>query len=429
MLAKERTGSDGRQTPVSYTYTKAEGWTHTFVLDRYEPGGFEYIYTMAGETNVPAGWFSQFDAVPLGVGVTAEYDANDIHTVRNFKKPDFGYLMVSAHVEDHSKPKDGNNTALPSFPITVEMQYGNEDLSGEYEYAIFDKAPVYYDSTVLPADAVQVGRGTITAGGTITLEENQCFQIIGLPEGTVCSVDGELPAGWEHYSPWRMPVVKTIRTGEPVKIAFRNDYTAKTRITVTGTKKLRGREQQAREFSFELIDINPTNDYGYENHTYNEVVGTGTTGQSRGTVTENGVTVGLAQFTINGGYDDYSEYTFSEYGGTKTLYYNVREIPPSEAQTAADGTVTYNDVTYDTQTKRVTLTLTDNKDGTVTATASTAEGDLVFIVSLTSTFLKKDVPSAPSWPSSPSLPSAPSLPSSPSSPVALPRRVQLAPSS
>ncbi|MBQ9818897.1 MAG: Cna B-type domain-containing protein, partial [Bacteroidales bacterium] len=165
-----RTRSDGRQDSFTWTYRKEDGWTHTFVVDRYEPGGFEYIYTMGEETNVPGGWFSQGEAVPAGVEVTAEYDANDIHTYRNFKKPDFGYLMVSAHVEDDSKPKPGNNTALPSFPVTVEMKSGNEDLSGEYEYIIYDKAPVYYDSTKLPADAAEIGRGTIRSGGTITLE-------------------------------------------------------------------------------------------------------------------------------------------------------------------------------------------------------------------------------------------------------------------
>lgn len=372
-----RTSSDGRQTSTGHTFTKDEGWSYTFVVDRYEPGGFEYIYTMGGETNVPSGWFTQDDAVPLGVEVTADYDPNDIHTYRNFKKPDFGYLMVSAHAEENCKPKAGNNTALPPFPVTVEMKNGSEDLSGEYEYVIFDKAPVYYDSTKLPADAAEIVRGTIRSGGTITLEDNQCFQIIGLPGGTKCYVSETAPGGWEA-TPSRQPVEKTIRTGEKEKIAFRNSYSAKARITVTGTKKLRGREQQAGEFTFELIDNNPYNQYGYDNYTYNDVVGRATTGQSRGTVTENGTKVGLAQFTINGSYDGYSTFEINEYGAVKTLNYLVREVIPAGADTAADGTVTYNDVTYDTQTKPVTLTFVDKGDGTLRVTSSTAAGELVF---------------------------------------------------
>ena len=377
IIVLTRIGSDGKKTDFPHTYTKNENWTYTFVMDRYEPGGFEYIYAVTGESNVPDGWFAQTNEVPLGVEV-AEYDKNDIHTFRNFKKPDFGYLMVSAHVEDRSKPKDGNNTVLPSFPFTVEMEYDGADLSGEYEYVIFDKSPVNYDSTELPTDAAVVSRGTIRAGGTITLKENQCFQIIGLPAGTVCSVNETVPKGWSIYSPWRVPVEKTIRVGKTEKIAFRNEYSAKSGITVTGTKKLRGREQQAGEFRFEMVDDNQYNDYGYDNFSYKDVVGTATTGQSRGTVTENGETVGLARFTINGSYDGYNNVEITEYGGTKTLTYLVREVIPSGAQTAADGTVTYKNVTYDTQIKQVTLTFTDNRDGTLKVTASTTEGDLVF---------------------------------------------------
>ncbi len=95
------------------------------------------------------------------------------------------------------------------------------------------------------------------------------------------------------------------------------------------------------------------------------------TGESRGTVTEDdGTKTGLALFTFRASYDGYSTYEMNEYGGKKVLHYRVEEALPTGAQINADGSVIWNNVTYDTARKDVTVTITDNMDGTLTVTST-----------------------------------------------------------
>ena len=352
--------------------SKDNAWTYTFAnYDRYAPGGYEYKYVLV-EGNPPAGWFPQTEAAPAGVTVTAEYDPEDITTFRNFKKPDLGYAMIYGYLSDASKPKNGN-TAVPLFTFTVDMEKDGTVVGGEYEYILYDKAPEYTGNSTLPEGTAQIGSGTIRHGDTFTLPPEQTMVIIGIPGGTSFTVTESVGAGWTTNQ-WNDRVTRTIEMGQTKICSFRNTYTARSSITITGTKRLVGREQKAKEFAFNLTDYNEFNDYGYENSSYGQVIATVKTGKSRGTVTEDdGTKTGLALFTFRASYDGYSTYEMNEYGGKKVLHYRVEEALPAGAQVNPDGSVTYNGVTYDTLRKDVTVTITDNMDGTLKITSTPLE--------------------------------------------------------
>ncbi len=371
-IAYRRIGSNGPESGVhriQVTPDSTGRWIYEFKdLDRYEPGGFEYQYVLE-ESSVPDGWFAQTEAAPTGVTVTAEYDPEDITTFRNFRKPDFGYAMIYSILTDECKPKDGN-TAVPTFTFTLDMTKDGAALTGEFEYILYDKAPQYTGYTTLPEGTAQIGSGTIRNGESLTLPPGQTVVIIGIPNETECTVTETMGAGWTTNQNHDQ-VSGTIQTGRTTPFSFRNTYRATVQIIITGTKRLEGREQRAREFAFNLSDYNKFNDYGYENDGYGSVIATVKTGESRGVVTgEDGTKTGLAMFTFRATYDSNSTYTMYEYGGTKVLHYRVEEALPTGAQVNGDGTVTFNNVTYDTTRQDVTVTITDNGDGTLKITST-----------------------------------------------------------
>ena len=97
--------------------------------------------------------------------------------------------------------------------------------------------------------------------------------IIGIPDDTSCTVTETAGAGWTTNQ-YHDQVTGTIWTGRTSPFSFRNTYKATTSITITGTKRLRGREQKAKEFAFNLSDYNQFSDYGYENDSYGQVIAT-----------------------------------------------------------------------------------------------------------------------------------------------------------
>ena len=365
------TGPENGSHSIQVTPDSAGRWIYAFKdLERYEPGGFEYQYVLE-ESSVPDGWFAQTGAVPAGVTVTAEYDPEDLTTFRNFRKPDFGYGMIYCKVNGQSRPKDGN-TAVPSFTFTVDMTKDGATVGGEYEYVLYDKAPGNSWSTDLPEGTAQIGSGTIRSGDTVTVQPEQTVVIIGIPGGTECTVKEGMGAGWTSDHDYANDTSRmTIEQGRTSSCSFWNYYAARTTLTIAGTKRLRGREQKAKEFAFNLSDYNEFDDTGYENSGYGSVIATVKTGESRGTVTEgDGTKTGLAMFTFRATYDGNSTYTMREYGGTKVLHYKVEEALPAGTQVNADRSVTWKNVTYDTDRKDVTVTITDNMDGTLKITTT-----------------------------------------------------------
>ena len=280
--------------------------------------------------------------------------------------------MIFCKVSNESRPKDGN-TAVPSFSFKVELEKDSAHLPGEFEYILFDKAPENTGSHILPDGAAQIGSGTIRSGDTLTLPPEQTAVIIGFPVGTYCTVTEGMGAGWTSDRVNQLDTIsKSInQTGYTGVYSFKNNYEAAGPITITGTKRLAGREQRAGEFSFKLTDNNRYDDYGNDNNTYEEVIAMVKTGESRGMVTgADGTKTGLAMFTFKPQYCGSNTYELHEYGGTKILRYKVSELIPAGAQANADGSVTCDGVTYETHTQDVTVTIRDNGDGTLKVTSN-----------------------------------------------------------
>ena len=131
-----------------------------------------------------------------------------------------------------------------------------------------------------------------------------------------------------------LAIEKTYSDGE--KVVFTNEYKASGKITLGASKVLNGRAMAPGEFSFELKDA------------------TGKVLQTKQNDAKGNIT--------------FDEITYTQEDAVKgTITYTV-----SEVKGKAGG------VTYDTNPQTVTVTLTDNGDGTITATADKTAFQVVF---------------------------------------------------
>lgn len=125
----------------------------------------------------------------------------------------------------------------------------------------------------------------------------------------------------------------TTKVTQPETMIFRNVYTPKaTSITLAGNKVLNGRAQKAGEFTFELCDAN-------------------------------GAVIATTNNSENGRFD-FGTLTYDEAG---TYNYTVREKNTGAAR-----------VTYDTTVYSVTVLVTDNGTGQLTAEVKLPESGLTF---------------------------------------------------
>ena len=127
----------------------------------------------------------------------------------------------------------------------------------------------------------------------------------------------------------------------PSDTTFNNTYDASGKIALEAAKTLTGKTLAADEFSFEVVDSS------------DKVVATGKNDAS-----------GSVKFSD-------IDYTLSDLDGasSKDFTYTVKEKVPSEKE---------GGVTYDTKTYQVTVTVTDNGDGTLKVTADKDAKDMTF---------------------------------------------------
>ena len=145
---------------------------------------------------------------------------------------------------------------------------------------------------------------------------------------------------------------KPDKSGAAVK--FINDYTSKGSVVLTALKKLNGRNLKAGEFTFKLTDME-----GKEIDTQKNA--------ADGTVTFKAI--------------DYTEADMAgkdEEGKDVILTKTTRQYQIFEVKETLEG------VTYDEHIETITVTLTDNQDGTITATPDKSGAYVVFINDYTS---------------------------------------------
>lgn len=133
-------------------------------------------------------------------------------------------------------------------------------------------------------------------------------------------------------------------------IAFVNTYEAKGEFTPEVSKELIGivyGETTPETFTFELVNSSGT------------VIDTASTTEDEPKAT-------------------FSTITYTQDQDGKTYTYTIREVPPTEAEKQADGTYVYKGVAYDAHTITATVTIKDNKDGTLTVTPTYSEAEATF---------------------------------------------------
>ncbi len=368
-LQLRREGSDRIARTVREVDVRPDAsgrWLYTFPdQDRYEPGGFEYKYSIT--ESAPYGWVSQDKPLPAGMELGFTYDPVDLTTFRNIWVPPFGSVLLIKHaapgtVADNADT--GNVQFTFSFQLTTDY-YDNTPVTGEFEYTVFDRAPEGR-GTVIPAGAAAIRSGKISHNGTITLGLEQCALIKGLPENSYFRFVESPSTGWTGRTVSYNDGY--VGRGDIQSVAFRNSYSAKGSFRLRGTKQLAGRLPEAGEFSFELVDR--TSGSQTEGRVVAKNVNTAC---SETAVAEDGTVTGTAAVL-------FSEVPVSldVYGGSRSLVYEVRETAPNRAETLPDGTVCYHGVTYDTTPRMITVTVTDNGDGTVSAEFGGEDYPLVF---------------------------------------------------
>ena len=132
-----------------------------------------------------------------------------------------------------------------------------------------------------------------------------------------------------------------LKEQEPAEITFGNSYKAKaTEASFSITKLLEGCKLIAGEFVFELRN-------------------------AEGEVIER----------VKNDADGVAKFAAIHYDVVGTYTYTIVEVIPEGAVKNADGTYTYNNVTYDNAVYTVTVTVTDNYEGTLETTTKYTKGD------------------------------------------------------
>ena len=342
-------------------------WLYTFPdQDRYERGGTEYRYSIT--ESAPYGWVSQDKSLPEGMELSFSFDPDDLTTFRNIWIPPFGSALLIKHAADGAvaDQADMENAQFTFTFMLTESYYDDTPVSGEFEYTVYDRAPEG-SGTVIPADAVAIRTGTVSHNETITLGLEQCALITNLPENSYFRFVESPASGWTgrtvgYYNDGNIDRMRV------TSVAFKNSYKAEGSFRLRGTKQITGCLPEAGEFAFELVDRTPGSD------TEGRVIRKTVNSACNDTVIDEDGTVTCTASVL------FSQVPVSlnAYGGSKTLIYEVREIAPSGAETLPDGTVCLHGVTYDMAPHMITVTVTDNGDGSVSTEFSGEGYPLVF---------------------------------------------------
>lgn len=208
-----------------------------------------------------------------------------------------------------------------SLSITKEIEGGVVDASKEFT---FDVTTI--KDGVRTTEQVKVG-----AGKTLDVGE--------FPEGTTYSIaETDIPAGYTLKG--SSSAAGTIVAGKTQNATFTNAYSAKGSVALKATKKLTGGTLESGQFSFKLLD-----------HDNADKVVQTVTNDADGSVT----------------FEPISYTTAGEY------HYVIAEVVPGQ------GSVGYDDsITYDSHSENVTVDVTDQHDGTLSAVATYDKDGAVF---------------------------------------------------
>ena len=207
-----------------------------------------------------------------------------------------------------------------SLSITKAIEGGVVDASKEFTF----------DVTTIKDGARTTEQVKVGAGKTRTLD--------GFSEGTTYSIaETDIPAGYTLKD--SSGATGTIVAGKTQNATFTNAYSAKGSVALKATKKFTGGTLESGQFSFELRD------------------------KATGNVLQ----------TVTNDADGSVTFEPISYDAAGTYNYTIAEVVPGQ------GSVGYDDsITYDSHSENVTVDVTDQHDGTLSAVATYDKDGAVF---------------------------------------------------
>ena len=210
---------------------------------------------------------------------------------------------------------DASRDKVFTFRITIDNEDGTPN-SGAYTYTTSDNRT-----------------GTVRTGGIITLQGGQTATVKDIPSESTYKVTEDGVPGFTQTG--KVGDTGSIKAGQTAEAAFTNTYDATGLVRLQAKKTLDGRQMKAGQFSFDVLD-----DKGNVLRT--------STNDGEGNIVFGAIRYGLSD--VN-----------------KTYTYTIREKD--------DGKGGY---TYDGHDEKVSVTVTDNGDGTLTATPTYDEDGASF---------------------------------------------------
>ncbi|MGI6034024.1 MAG: BspA family leucine-rich repeat surface protein [Coriobacteriales bacterium] len=339
--------------PITYTYD-AESWG--------EETTKTYQYTIAEV--LPEDDDSSTDGVQKD---RITYDEHLEHvTVTATYDPDTQTMSTStAYAEDDTPGKANfSNTSPDSEIVIAKTANAQTEATADKDFEF--KVTLARDGKALDGEyqwtSTDGTTGTVSNGGTVKVRGGQKATITGLPQRTAYTVTEVDPGGtWEQTA--SSGTTGTLPAGGIANASFTNDYHATGSVTLAGSKQLE-------------VNGKASDDYGKGDYQFALYQGTDTSATPL-QVVSNGApkSNGTSSFEFAP-----ISYTMADlangdgtYAKTKDITYTISEVLPDDSEPGTEG-VQKNGITYDSTSWTVTVTLTDEGNGTISAAVASSNG-------------------------------------------------------
>ena len=349
-----RTGTSGEPEYVKSLTVKPDEdgrWQYTFTgLDKYERGGFEYMYSIE-EAPVKYFFSSTEDpsVLPEGYTIGQAYDPDSTELIYNFYFP-FGDLQVDKTILDATAVSE-----TQEFTYTLMLEGGDGlPVEGSFDYKIYNVAT---NADTGAETLTVVSSGKIGHEETFALKGGQRIVIKKLPADARYTLTEDREDGWTLTG--KTGDTGTVPTATVAKASFTNRYHATGNATVGAKKSLTGHQLKRNQFRFEMTDMTEGSE------TYGQVIRNAGNAVPEDTAQDEdtGVITNTSEFTFGA-----LSYTEKDHG--KTFTYEIREVIPEGAEDQGDGIFLLNGYIYDASVRTVNVRVTDNGDGTMTTVVS-----------------------------------------------------------
>lgn len=222
---------------------------------------------------------------------------------------------------------DSDGVAFNNIDTTPTT--GHLSITKSVEGAVDASKEFTFDVTTIKDGVRTTKQVEVGAGQTLDVGE--------FPEGTTYSIaETDIPAGYTLKG--SSGAAGTIVAGETQNATFTNAYSAKGSVALKATKKLTGGTLESGKFSFELRDK-----------------------------------AGKVVQTVANDADGSVTFEPISYDAAGTYDYTIAEVVPGQGSVGYDGSIT-----YDSHSENVTVDVTDQHDGTLSAVATYDKDGAVF---------------------------------------------------